>query len=109
MNEEDRYVTIKVFRYDPSVDKEPHYDSFRVRYDEEETILGVLKYIVEHDDPSLAFRESCRIGNCGICTIKVNGKGVLACREILKNFDTPEMVLEPFHQDRVIRDLVCHM
>ena len=106
---EDGYIMIKVFRFDPSVDAKPRYDSFQVPYDKEETILGILKYITQRHDPNLGFRESCRIGNCGICSIKVNGKGVLACRKALGEFNTQELVFDPLHENKVIRDLVCEI
>jgi len=105
----DHYVTVKIFRFDPSIHSEPRYDTFQVRYDEEETILGVLKDIAQHRDPTLVFRESCRIGNCGICTVKVNGKPVLACRKTLEDFDIDKIVIDPLHENNVICDLVCEM
>ncbi|HUL29314.1 MAG TPA: 2Fe-2S iron-sulfur cluster-binding protein, partial [Thermodesulfobacteriota bacterium] len=105
MSEEDLNITIKVFRFDPSMDPKPRYDSFTIPYDEEETILGILKRIVRDHDPSLVFRESCRIGNCSLCSMKVNGKGVLACRKPMKDFGKMDLVIEPLHQDKVIRDL----
>ena len=107
MNKEPQLLTLRIFRFDPSVDSKAHYDTFQVPYDEEETILGLLKYVVEHHDPSLAFRESCRIGNCTVCTIKVNGKGVIACRKTVKDFGTHELSFDPIHEDKVVRDLVC--
>ena len=109
MSNEAQFVTVKVFRFDPAADSKPHYDTFQVAYDEGETVLGVLKSIAKYHDPGLAFRESCRIGNCAICHVKVNGKPVIACRKTLKEFETRELVLDPFNEARVIRDLVCLM
>jgi len=105
----DHALTVRVYRFDPTRDQEPHYDSFEMPYDEQQTIMGVMKYIAEHHDSSLAFRESCRIGNCLICTVKVNGRKVLSCRETLKDFEGDELVLEPAAEESVIRDLVCTM
>lgn len=100
-------ITVRVFRFDPGVDAAPRYDAFQLPYDEQETIMGVLKTIAERFDGSLAFRESCRIGDCLICTVKVNGKRLLACQRTLKEFDAAELVIEPADEDKVIRDLVC--
>jgi succinate dehydrogenase/fumarate reductase iron-sulfur protein len=100
-------IRVQVFRFDPDVDEAPRYDVFQVPYDEQETVLGVLKTIAERFDGSLAFRESCRIGDCLICTVKVNGKRLLACQRTLKEFDADELVIEPADEDKVIRDLVC--
>ena len=109
MSEGDLNVTIKVFRFDPSVDPKPRYDSFTIPYDEEETILGILKQIARDHDPSLVFRESCRIGNCSLCSMKVNGKPILACRKPMKDYGRTDLMIEPLHRETVIRDLVCLM
>ena len=107
MSNEGQFISVQIFRFDPSIDAKPRYDTFQVPFDEEETILGVLKYVVKHHDPGLAFRESCRIGNCMACNVRVNGKGVVACRKALKDFGRDGLVLDPISEEKVIRDLVC--
>lgn len=109
MSNEGQFISVRIFRFDPSVDAKSRYDTFQVPFDEEETILGVLKYVVKHHAPSLAFRESCRIGNCMACNVKVNGKGIVACRRTLKDFGRDELVLDPISEENVIRDLVCSL
>ena len=48
-------MNVKIFRFDPSVDTEPHYDSFSVEVSAEEkmTVMGLLEYISKHFDSSL--------------------------------------------------------
>jgi len=102
MNVKAKTVKIKVFRFDPSVDQKPYYDEFNVPYDKEETILGVLHYIKENFDPSLAYRDSCETGCCVICSVRINGKVGLSCKVKMLGEDT---VLEPVKKDKVLRDL----
>lgn len=102
MSSSKKTIKVKLYRYDPSQDNEPRYEDFQVPVEEQETILGVLEYIRENIDPSLAYRDSCAYGCCAICIMKVNGKNVLACTERVK-YD--ELVIEPVRADRVLRDL----
>jgi len=95
-------VTAKIFRYDPTIDAEAHYDTFEVPHDPGMRVLDVLFYIHENLDPSLAFRYCCRRRRCGSCGLMVNGKPVLACMAEAKE----KMVLEPSPNLPVIRDLV---
>jgi succinate dehydrogenase/fumarate reductase iron-sulfur protein len=95
-------LKVKVFRFDPSVDKEAHYDEFEVPYNEHETILGVLHYIRENFDPGLTYRDSCAVGCCAICSVKVNGKAALACNVKMPAGD---MVIDPVKKDKVLKDL----
>ena len=102
MNVKAKTVKIKVFRFDPSVDQKPYYDEFNVPYDKEETILGVLHYIKENFDSSLAYRDSCETGCCAICNVRINGKVGLACKVKMLGEDA---MLEPVKKDKVLRDL----
>jgi succinate dehydrogenase iron-sulfur subunit len=106
---EAQVITVKIFRFDPSVDSEPCHKSYEVPYDAQETILGVLQYISRHYDPSLAYRESCRIGNCKGCMVRVNGTGVVACRKTLKELGQDPVILDPISKDKIIRDLICEI
>ena len=39
--------------------------------------------IQRRHDPSLGFRYSCRVGMCGTCTLRLDGRSVLACQTLL--------------------------
>jgi len=105
-----KIAKMKVFRFDPSSDKKPYYDTYEVpiKYDNM-TILGMLMYIYENLDPSLAFLYSCcrfsEQGKCGICDMMVNGEGAQACTFIVEE---GEFVVEPPNiiGFPLIRDLV---
>lgn len=96
--------TIKatVYRYDPSVDNTPYYSEYEVEWHEWMTVLEVLRYIHENDEP-LAFDYNCRGGSCGLCTMKVNGVPVFACETPVK--EDEDLLIEPLDKFPIIRDL----
>lgn len=97
-------LTVRVFRYDPSRDVEPRYETYQIPHWHKMTVLEALQYIYENFAP-VAFRYSCRfmtVGLCQLCKVLVNGKEVLACKEEVSD----EMTVEPLHSLPIIRDLV---
>jgi len=70
-----------------------------------QSVLGVLQYIYDHLDPTLAFSCSCRIGLCSACLVRVNGKVVRACTTLVEG----DMLIEPYSDDARIRDLVVQL
>ena len=100
-------ATVKLYRFDPSVDKEPRYETYQVPAGawKNRKVVDVLRYIYENFAPGLAFREPCRQQVCGACLVTVNRKPVLACEAIAG----PEMTIEPAPKRRVLKDLVVDM
>jgi succinate dehydrogenase/fumarate reductase iron-sulfur protein len=100
----DGQATVKIFRFDPAVDKKPKYETYQVPGEvwHDRKVIDVLKYIYQNLAPGLAFREACYQGLCGCCTMKVNGKPVLAC----DSFASQEMIIEPLNKDKVVKDLI---
>ena len=60
-------VTIKLHRYDPSVDSEPHWEEYKVEKQPGMVVLDAVNYINHHIDPSLAVRWNCTAAHCGSC------------------------------------------
>lgn len=98
-----------VFRYDPEVDGEPHFDSFALRLEESQSILGALMEIQDSLDPSLAFRYSCRGAVCGSCGMSVNGSLILACKTLLSTLPAEGITVEPLPNLEIQKDLVVDM
>ncbi|MBI4333732.1 MAG: hypothetical protein HY673_20920 [Chloroflexi bacterium] len=92
---------VSIYRLDPDTAKEPRYDLYQVPY-KGNTVLGVLDYIYQNLDSSLSYREGCTHAWCGVCSLVVNGRPVLACRKSAEK----EMVIEPHPKFRLIKDLV---
>jgi succinate dehydrogenase/fumarate reductase-like Fe-S protein len=104
MSENEDLARVKIFKFDPEMDKEQRYETFEVPY-EGRTILNVLEAIYRGFDQGLAFRCGCEgkhDSRCGACAIQVNGLPALACKRISEK----EMVIEPHAKFEVIKDLV---
>jgi len=96
-------IIAKVFRFDPSNEKEGYLQSFTIKTSEPLSVMTILAKI--HDlDPTFACRTStCFKGQCGSCLIRVNGKNVLGCVELVHPGE--EVILEPHSNFRIIRDV----
>jgi len=97
-----RVITVQVRR--GSAD-ENQLAVYEVPVEPGQSVLGVLQYIYDHLDPTLAFSCSCRIGLCSACLVRVNGKVVRACTTVAER----DMLIEPYSDDARIRDLVAHL
>lgn len=95
-------VQARVYRCDPSEGSEARYDSFEVSGTENMRVLDVFRSIYENQAGDLAFQYACRVGRCGTCSVRVNGRPVLACQERAKK----RMTIEPLAPFPVLRDLV---
>ena len=95
-------ATVKVFRFDPTVDQEARYETYDGILYQDRTVLEVIKTIYEEYDPTLAFREGCDNGTCSGCALIVNNKPVLACQTLAEK----EMVIAPHPKFEIIKDLV---
>ena len=94
-------IKVNVLRQDPKKGETPHIDSYNVTKKDKMKILDTLNYINTEYNANIAYRCSCRAGQCGSCSLKMNGKVVLACKaEIVE-----DAVIEPLDFD-VIKDLV---
>jgi succinate dehydrogenase / fumarate reductase iron-sulfur subunit/fumarate reductase iron-sulfur subunit len=71
-------------------------------------VLDLLLAIQREHDPSIGFRFSCRVGMCGTCTLRLDGRAVLACQTPLRP-DQEEVRLEPLTGLPVVRDLIVDM
>ncbi|MCB9765887.1 MAG: FAD-binding protein [Alphaproteobacteria bacterium] len=75
---------------------------FTWRGDHRPTALEVLQAAQAQDAPDLAFRYGCRTALCGLCTIEINGRPRLACRDRVKDGDR----LSALSSLPALRDLV---
>jgi fumarate reductase (CoM/CoB) subunit B len=94
-------INITVKRQDPQVEEEPYLVSYSVEEKEKMKVLDALNYVNQHHQANIAYRSSCRAGQCGSCAIKVNGEMALACKKEIKEGD----IIEPLNLP-VIKDLV---
>ena len=95
-------MKITVFRYNPQEDDEPRYESYEIEHHPHMKIIDALQQVNERYGANIAYRSSCRAGQCGSCAVLANHKPVLACRTDVGD----EMLLEPLKNFPVIKDLV---
>ena len=53
-------LLVKIQRFDPTVDRQPYWQSYRVEIKAGMTVLDVLFEILNHQDGTLSFRYCCR-------------------------------------------------
>ena len=95
-------VEVRLFRFDPSVDEEPRYETYVVPYQKRMRVLGALRYIADELGVEFGYRSYCGVNRCGCCGVKVNGVPMLACWEPVQ----PKMTIEPLDNFPLIRDLI---
>jgi succinate dehydrogenase / fumarate reductase, iron-sulfur subunit len=105
-------LKISVYRYNPDVDKAPHMKDYTLEVEagRDMMVLDVLLKLKEQD-PTLAFRRSCREGVCGSDGLNMNGKNGLACITPLSALHggSKNIVIRPLPGLPVIRDLIVDM
>lgn len=103
-------VTLKVYRFNPETDKEPHYDTFNVEAEPNERILDCLNRIRWQQDSTLSFRMSCAHGVCGSDGLTINGQEALACQKLVGDYVSDrEILIEPLKYFSVVKDLIVDL
>ncbi len=101
-------ITLRIRRYNPEQDTEPHWEDYRVPGEPTDRLLDALHYVKWNVDGSLTFRRSCAHGICGSDAMRVNGVNRLACKVLLKDLgDT--VTVEPIKGLPVEKDLLVDM
>src|ERR1700712_1768651 len=73
-------VILKIRRYNPETDTEPHWERYEVPVEPGDRLLDALHHVKWQMDGSLTFRRSCAHGVCGSDAMRVNGVNRLACQ-----------------------------
>ncbi|MDO5846316.1 MAG: fumarate reductase (CoM/CoB) subunit TfrB [Methanocorpusculum sp.] len=94
-------MKVRISRFDPQKDSEPHIETYDVTVSAGARVLNVLDAVRDTIDPALGYRHCCRGGQCGSCAVRVNGEPVLACMHEAADGD----LVEPLNLPR-IRDLI---
>ena len=104
-------MQVSIYRYDPDVDEAPRMQDVEVELPEgrDLMVLDVLE-LMKAQDPTVAYRRSCREGVCGSDGINMNGKNGLACITPVSSVAKKNrLVLRPLPGLPVVRDLVVDM
>jgi succinate dehydrogenase / fumarate reductase, iron-sulfur subunit len=103
-----RTLTLKIRRFNPEVDDEPHWVTYAVPALPTDRVLNLLHYVKWEIDGSLTFRRSCAHGVCGSDAMRINGVNRLACKVLAKDMPD-EIMIEPIKGLPVEKDLVVDM
>lgn len=98
-------LRVKLLRYDPESGRPAEFKDYAVPYVEGMSVLMVLEALKQQEP--ITFRYSCEIGLCNICQVRVNGKPVLCCKEVIR--EPRELVIEPVKGHPILRDLAVDM
>ena len=102
---ETKFIEIEVFRYNPETGLEPRFQTYKVPFTDDMSVLQGLQYIKDELDGSLTFRWSCRMAICGSCGKMVNGIPHLSCKTFLRDYYPNKVRVEPLTHFPVERDL----
>jgi succinate dehydrogenase iron-sulfur subunit len=101
-------VRLRVLRFNPEHDSEPHFEEYEIEADPMDRLLDCLHEIKWRHDSSLALRRSCAHGICGSDAMLINGVNHLACKVLVKDLKQP-ITVEPIRGLPLIKDLVVDM
>src|SRR5881398_82299 len=102
-------ITMQVSRYRPEQEAQPTVQEYQVPLRKYWAVLDGLNHIKDHQDGTLSYRWSCRMGICGSCGMTVNGEPKLTCATFLTDYTPGPVRVEPLHNFPVIRDLVVEL
>ncbi len=102
-------IVLKIRRYDPESDRS-WIQNYQLETGRILRFTDLFRKINTELDPTLAWNSSCEHGQCGTCSVKINGQPMLACELLVENavedFETTEFFIEPLTIAPVVRDLI---
>jgi succinate dehydrogenase / fumarate reductase, iron-sulfur subunit len=102
-------ILLKIYRFQPEKSDKPYYDTFQVTAEPTDRVLDLLEYVRGDLDGTLAYRRSCAHGVCGSDAMRINGKNALACKVLVQDLKTNEIIVEPLLGYKVEKDLIVDM
>jgi succinate dehydrogenase iron-sulfur subunit len=101
-------VTLRIRRFNPEVDQQPHLETYQVPADPMDRVLDLLHWVKWNLDGSLTFRRSCAHGICGSDAMLINGTNRLACKVLVREVGD-QVTVEPLRGLPVAKDLLVDM
>lgn len=104
-------MKVSIYRYNPETDKEPYMKEYDIDTGGRDIMVLDVLNLVKEQDPTMAYRRSCREGVCGSDGMNMNGKNGLACITPISmaTGGKGKLVIRPLPGLPVIRDLVVDM
>ena len=101
-------ITVRIKRYNPEIDRRPHWEEYAVEARPTDRVLDVLHHIKWEVDGTLSFRRSCAHGICGSDAMVINGVNRLACKLLVRDLGI-KIDVEPIRGLPVLKDLIVDM
>jgi len=101
-------VTLRIRRYNPEIDTEPHWESYELQAEPTDRVLDLLHQVKWYQDGTLTFRRSCAHGVCGSDAMLINGRNRLACEYLVRDAGT-EITVEAMRGMAIVKDLLVDM
>ena len=102
-------LTLRIQRTN-SEEGRPRYQTYQLQAGPIMRFVDLLRMINDDQDPTLTWNSSCEHGQCGTCSMRINGRPMLACELLVEHgvemFGTTSFTLEPLQVAPVVRDLV---
>lgn len=102
-------INLKIFRFNTETGRKVSYDTYTLEADPTDRVLDLLEYVRNYHDGTLAFRRSCAHGVCGSDAMRINGANRLACKVLVKDLNSTDIIIEPLLGLRVIKDMIVDM
>ena len=99
-------MQLEILRYNPEAATEPTFQTYKVPYHEDWSILDAVNHIKNEIDGTLSYRWSCQMGVCGSCGIMINNIPKLSCGTFLKDYYPNIISIEPLDGFPVEKDLI---
>src|SRR5688572_19412504 len=101
-------VKLKILRFNPEQDKEPHWESYDLDIAPTDRVLDALHEVKWQQDGTLSLRRSCAHGVCGSDAMRINGRNRLACKVLVQDV-APVITIEPMKGFKVLKDMIVDM
>ena len=102
-------LTLKIHRFDPDTGR-AWIQAYQLEAGRILRFVDLFRKLNDTQDPTLAWSSSCEHGQCGTCSVIINGKPLLACELLVENavheFKTTAFEIKPLNIAPVVRDLV---
>ena len=101
-------LTLKIRRFDPQTQAAGRR-VYRLVAGPVQRFVDLFRTINNSQDPTLAWNSSCEHGQCGTCSVRINGQPLLACELLVENavrdFKTTTFTIDPIEVAPIVRDL----
>jgi len=101
-------VQLRIRRYDPEADDEPHWEEYHVKAEPTDRVLDLLHQVKWFQDGTLTFRRSCAHGVCGSDAMLINGRNRLACEYLVRDAGD-RITVEAIRGMPLVKDLLVDM